>query len=188
MQQPSTKIRSAKVRGFTLIELVIVLAIVATLCTISMPSLASLVSSTRARSAQNTLVTTLALARTAALSRQTEITLCPSSDQNHCDPGLWWHHGWIVFEDRDHDGQHSANEPLLNAEKTQTQIAIATTIGRDHVTYRPDGSAAGTNVTFTLCDRRGAKYASTVIISNTGRARHAPATAAEAAAACAGLQ
>src|SRR4051812_46703449 len=113
MQPSITQFHAAKVRGFTLIELIIVLAIVATLCTISMPSLASLVSGSRARSTQNTLVTALALARTAALSRQSEITLCPSSDQNRCDASMWWQYGWIVFEDRDHNGQHDAGEPML---------------------------------------------------------------------------
>jgi len=176
-----------KVRGYTLIELMITVAVLATLCTISMPSLASLLSSTRARSTQNTLVTALNLARMAAVSRQSEITLCPSSDQNRCDTGLWWQHGWIVFEDLNHDGQHQSDEPVLNITQTQTQMAIATTVGREHVTYRPDGSASGTNVTFTLCDRRGAKSATSVVINNAGRARHAPATPAEAAAACAGL-
>ena len=193
MQQPSIQkvrintVAIAKVRAFTLIEVLIVLAIVATLCTISMPSLASLVSSSRARTTQSTLVTALALARMAAVTRQSEITLCPSSDQNRCDASIWWQHGWIVFEDRDHDGQHGPTEPVLNVSQMFSQMAVATTAGRERVVYRPDGSATGTNVTFTLCDRRGAKSASSVIINNAGRARHAPATPAGAVAACAGL-
>ena len=187
MQQPSSRYQITKSRGFTLIELMITLAVVATLCTISMPSLAALLSSSHARSAQNTLVTAINLARIAAVTRQSEVILCPSSDLDRCDASLWWQHGWIVFEDLNHDGQHQPNEPIINVTQAQKQMAIATTVGRDHVTYRPDGSASGTNVTFTLCDRRGAKFANTVIINNAGRARHAPATPTEGAAACAGL-
>ena len=178
---------TARIHGFTLIELLIALAIVATLCSISLPSLAALVSGTRARSTQNALVTALALARTAALARQTEITVCPSSDQNRCDASPWWQRGWIVFEDRNHDGQHGADEPLLSAAQTQARMAIATSTGRERVVYQPDGSAGGTNLTFTLCDPRGAKYATAVIVNNAGRARHAPAAPDAAATACAGL-
>src|SRR5262249_46760966 len=76
----------------------------------------------------------------------------------------------------------------LSVTQTQPHMAIATTAGREHITYRADGSATGTNLTFTLCDQRGPKHASTVVVSNTGRARHGPATPDEAAAACAGLQ
>jgi len=183
MSQPAI----APHRGFTLIEVMFAVAIVAVLCAVSMPSLAALMSSTRAHSTQNTLVTALNTARMTAVSRQSEIVLCPSSDQSNCDNTFWWQQGWIVFEDLDHDGKRTSNEPILSVTQSQPHMAIATTAGREHVTYRTDGSATGTNLTFTLCDRRGPKHASTVVINNAGRARHAPATPDEAAAACAGL-
>ena len=179
---------SGQPRGFTLIEILFTVAIVATLCAISLPSFSAVIASSHARAANNTLITALNFARNSAVNHQSDIVICPSRDNLTCDTSIWWQHGWIVFQDTNRNGSREAGERIFTIAQAQSAIAIATTAGREHVTYRPDGSATGTNLTFTLCDRRGAKYASTVIISNTGRARHAPATPAEAAAACAGLQ
>ena len=174
-------------RGVTLIELVFTAAIVATLCAISLPALGSLVQGSRSRAANNTLITALNLARSSAVTRGSEIVLCPSADQKHCDDSIWWQQGWIVFQDLDRNGTRSVDEPILHIVEPQPGMAIASSIGRDHVTYRIDGSATGTNLTFTLCDRRGSAHASTIVVSNSGRPRQGTATKAQAAAACAGL-
>ena len=43
---------------------------------------------------------------------------------------------------------------------------------------------AGSNVTFTLCDGRGASHARTLVLSNAGRLRHGVPSAAGIAATC----
>jgi type IV fimbrial biogenesis protein FimT len=179
---------SEKSRGFTLIELIFVIAIAAILCAISLPALGSLMQSSQSRSAYNQLLTALNLARSAAVARGNEVVLCPSADQSHCDESLWWQHGWIAFQDSDRNGKRNGNEPLLAVAQALPGVAVASSAGREHVTYRTDGSATGTNLTFTLCDRRGADSASTIVVSNSGRPRQGPATKAQAIAACAGLQ
>ena len=178
---------SKRVHGFTLIEFIFATAILATLCAVSLPALGSLTQSSRSRAANNTLITALNLARSGAVSRGGEIVLCPSADQNHCDDGIWWQHGWIVFQDLDRNGRRNGDEPIINITPAQPGIAIASSSGREHVTYRIDGSSAGTNLTFTLCDHRGSTYASTIVVSNSGRARQGTATTAQATTACAGL-
>lgn len=175
-------------RGLTLIELMFTIAVIAVLCAVSAPSLGNIAASSRARSGNNTLITSLNLARNTSIAHQHEIVLCPSSAGTACEETTWWQHGWIAFADLDRDGQRSANEPILTRAGTQPGIAIATGSAREHVTYRPNGSASGTNLTFTFCDRRGPKYASTIVVSNPGRPRTGQATPAQAAAACAGLQ
>jgi len=175
-------------RGLTLIELMFAIAIVAVLCAVSIPSFSSVIAATKSRSASNTLVTGLNLARSVATSRQGDVVMCPSAAGETCDNTFWWQHGWIVFHDLNRNSQRDTGEPILNVTQTLPGIAIATSAGRDHVTYRGQGAATGTNLTFTLCDKRGPKYASTVVVSNPGRPRTGPATPAQAAAACAGLQ
>lgn len=183
--QPS--FQTQQQRGFTIIELMFAVAIVAVLCAVSAPSLGNIAASTRARSGNNTLITALNLARNTSIAHQHEIVLCPSKAGQGCEDTTWWQHGWIAFADLNRDGKRSDNEPILTRAQEQEGIAIATSTARDHVTYRPNGSASGTNLTFTFCDRRGAKYASTVVVSNPGRPRTGAATPAQAAAACAGL-
>ena len=178
---------SENFHGFTLIEFIFATAILATLCAISLPALGSLTQNSRSHTANNNLITALNLARSSAVSRGGEIVLCPSADQNHCDDGIWWQHGWIVFQDLDRNGSRNGDEPIINVTPAQAGIAIASSSGREHVTYRTDGSSTGTNLTFTLCDHRGSAHASTIVVSNSGRARQGTATAAQTAAACAGL-
>lgn len=184
MRQPVSK----SIRGMTLIEMMFAIAIVAVLCSVSLPALGGLMRSEQSRSAHNALVTALNLARSTAAMRQTGVAICPSRDGATCDNAIWWQHGWIVFADANRDGKHDAGETLIQIGQAQSGIAIASSAGRKHVIYRGDGSSAGSNLTFTLCDKRGLASADTVVISNTGRIRSGKASSSQAAAACAGLQ
>lgn len=183
MRQPSSK----PIHGITLIELIFTIASGSILCAVSLPALGSLIRSGQSRSAHNALVAALNLARSTAASRQSDISICPSRDGATCDSAIWWQNGWIVFADANHDGVRSDGEAIIQVGQMHDGMAIASTAGRRHVTYRGDGTSAGTNLTFTFCDRRGPASADTVVISNTGRIRSGKATPAQAAAACAGL-
>ncbi len=173
--------------GFTLVELMFTIAIAAILCAVAMPSMSQLMQSSRTCSAHNALVAALNLARSEAVSRQGDVVVCPSTDQSHCDRSVLWQQGWIVFQDSNGNTVRDPDEALLNVAQAQTGIAIASTSGRRHVTYRYDGSATGSNLTLTLCDRRGAGDARTIVINNAGRVRDGIASASQAAAACAAL-
>lgn len=183
MRQLSSKC----VRGITLIELIFTIAIGSILCAVSLPALGGLMNGGQSRSAHNALVAALNLARSTAASRQADVSICPSRDGATCDNAIWWQHGWIVFADANHDGVRSANEAIIHVGQAHDGLAIASSAGRKHVTYRGDGSSAGTNLTFTFCDRRGPDSADTIVISNAGRIRTGKASTAQSAAACAGL-
>lgn len=183
MRQPLSKC----VRGITLIELIFTIAIGSILCAVSLPALGGLMQSGQSRSAHNALVAALNLARSTAASRQTDVSVCPSRDGATCDNAIWWQNGWIVFSDGNHDGLRNPDETLIHVGQKHDGMAIASTAGRRHVTYRGDGTSAGTNLTFTFCDRRGTASADTIVISNAGRIRSGKATASQASAACAGL-
>ena len=183
MRQPSSKY----VRGITLIELVFTITIGSILCAVSLPALGGLMQGGQSRSAHNALVAALNLARSTAASRQGDVSICPSRDGATCDDAIWWQHGWIVFADANRDGVRSADEGIIHVGQPHDGMAIASTAGRRHVIYRGDGTSAGSNLTFTFCDRRGPASADTVVISNAGRIRSGKATSSQAAAACAGL-
>jgi type IV fimbrial biogenesis protein FimT len=59
---------------------------------------------------------------------------------------------------------------------------LRTTAGRTRLVFQPDGSAAGSNVTFTLCDGRGPQRAVALVMNNAGALRAVPAAAAQAQA------
>lgn len=171
-------------RGFTLIELLMSLAILAVLVTVALPSYATLIGRTHAQAARAQLSGALALARIAAVNHATHVVACPSADGQRCSGGTQWQHGWLVFTDLDHDRARAASEPVLAvAQALASGVAIVGTSGRAQVDYHPDGSAAGTNQTLTICDRaEGAAGATALVINQAGRVRRGTPGAAAIAA------
>ncbi|MFI4969725.1 MAG: Tfp pilus assembly protein FimT/FimU [Lysobacterales bacterium] len=172
-------------RGFTLIELLMGVAILAVLAALAAPAYGNLIGRTRSQTARSELDVALNQARITAVGRGAHAIACPSEDGRSCSRTTQWHHGWLVFADLDHDGAHAADEPVLSVAPAQPAgVAILSTSGRIHVDYQPDGSAAGTNLTLTICDRAtGASGATTLVINQAGRIRRGTPSA-EAAAAC----
>jgi type IV fimbrial biogenesis protein FimT len=176
-------IQTRNTRGFTLIELLMTLAVFAILAACAAPAFGNLISSTGARASRSNLIAALNTARILAASKTAHVVVCPSADGEYCGDTTEWQHGWLVFVDADRDGARDAGEELLAVgERQPAGVAIVSTAGRTHVDYRPDGSATGSNVTFTVCDRRGAAEATALVINNAGRVRSGEPTAAAAAA------
>jgi type IV fimbrial biogenesis protein FimT len=64
------------------------------------------------------------------------------------------------------------NETLLHAERALSgKVHLRTTAGRKRLVFQPNGGNAGSNVTFTLCDGRGAGKATSLVLANDGRLR-----------------
>lgn len=173
-------------RGFTLIELMMTLSISLILMSLGLPSMGTLLSSSEAKSARQELMTALNFARAGAVTSRRRNVICPSSDQSRCTGGLRWDRGWIVFVDANENGLRDANELLISVgNAVQRGVVISSTVGRDKVSFRSDGSSAGNNVTFTICDRRGSANATSLVISNPGRIRSGVPSAASATQTCA---
>src|SRR5579883_1649142 len=136
--------------GFTLLELIFTLAVLAVLVSIGTPALGSLIHSAHSRSARTALIGSLNLARISAASLHRTLLVCPSRDHANCDDNPWWHDGWIVFEDKNQNSRRDDNDSLLEVVGSQPGMVIATNTGRRYVRYRPDGSASGTDLTYTL--------------------------------------
>jgi type IV fimbrial biogenesis protein FimT len=175
-----------RARGITLIEMMMTLAVIAILLAAAVPAFGGLIKSTQAQSSRSALVTALNTARIFAVSKTANVVVCPSTDEQYCGHTTEWQHGWLIFVDADRDGARGDDEDLLNVAQAQpTGVAILSTAGRVRVTYRPDGSSAGSNVSMTVCDQRGADQATSIVINNAGRIRNGVPTPA-AAAACMG--
>src|SRR5687767_13501516 len=82
--------------GFTLIELMVTLLVLSILVAAAVPSFREFTRNNRVVATQNDLITALNLARSEALRRSRNITVCPSSDGATCSAGTNWGNGWIV--------------------------------------------------------------------------------------------
>ena len=89
---------SIRYRGFTLIELLVTLAILAIIAVIAAPSLQNFVLNNRIRSQAAALTSSLAFARTEAITRGTRVVACAgvaTNDSCECG-GKKWEDGWIL--------------------------------------------------------------------------------------------
>lgn len=88
---------SGRVRGFTLLELVVTITIGAVLVLTGVPSFLSFVQNNRATTDTNDLVTALNLARNTATQRGAIVSVCSSSNGATCTSDVDWSSGWIVL-------------------------------------------------------------------------------------------
>jgi len=171
--------------GITLVELIFALAVTAVLMSVAISGIASVVHKSRGSLAGIDLVDSLTRARSLAVIRESDIVICPSSDGSSCLKSDHWESGWIAFGDLREDGERRGDEPvLIRQEPLGAKVHLVSSQGRTRLRFQPTGSNAGSNVTFTLCDGRGAKFATAWILSNNGSLRSAPATTAAADVAC----
>ncbi|MBP6853657.1 MAG: GspH/FimT family pseudopilin [Rhodoferax sp.] len=86
--------------GFSMVELLIVLAIGAILATIAVPSLRDTLRTTRQSSAAGLLVNDLNQARGEAIKRNTRVLVCGrNADGTDCGGVTDWRVGWVVCTD-----------------------------------------------------------------------------------------
>jgi type IV fimbrial biogenesis protein FimT len=160
-----------RVRGVTLIEQVMVVAILAVLAGVACPSLAGLLHRQRLQVAQSDFIAALNYARGEAVTRQARLVFCPTRDHSRCSEETRWEGGWLVGLDRDHDNQPDS-APLRTGEN-YAQLIIQSSEGRRHVTFLPDGTAGGSNLTLLFCSVSQTQAPLRVVVSNSGRVRGA---------------
>jgi len=169
-----------KQRGVTLIEQIMVLVIVTALTGIAIPALRQLLGRNQLQVAHTDFITGLQHAREAAITTGKSTVFCPTRDGTSCSEAIRWDTGWLLGHDTDHNNQPD-HAPLYSGSGYAGKLTIQSSSGRHFVRFRPDGSASGSNITLVFCQRSGAQQALSVVVSNSGRIRGAPASASQAA-------
>lgn len=160
------------VRGFTLLEALLALAIASVLLGIAIPAFSDAIASTRTGSARAALYDSVIAAGNHATITATQVVLCPSIDGQRCNKSMDWHEGWIVFSDRDGNRERGPFETLVRRQDALPDgTRLRSTSGRTRLVFQALGSSAGSNATFTLCHRRSPDRATTVVLANNGRIR-----------------
>lgn len=85
--------------GFTLIELMITVAIVGILLLVGLPSLKSTMQGNQLVAATNELLSALHVARSEAIKLNSRVSICPTSGGGTLCAGSDWSKGWVVFVD-----------------------------------------------------------------------------------------
>jgi type IV fimbrial biogenesis protein FimT len=164
--------------GFTLLELLSILAIVMILFGIGMPFLKATVTTNRLATSINALAGTLAYTRSEAIRRNQHVVVCKSHGAIECTREGDWRQGWLVYVDINRNRILDEEEPILGSDRLTEKIQVAYRAfgSRHYLVYRPSGTTH-TNGTFTFCDPAYPETARALIITKTGRARLSNASA-----------
>jgi type IV fimbrial biogenesis protein FimT len=161
--------------GFSLPELMTVLAVAAVLLAVAAPDLRAMIRAQQLKSAANDLFGAIGLARGQALARNARVMLAPR------DPaGVDWARGWAVFVDTDGDRRPGAGDEVIAVHGPldrgiTTRFAFTTAAPPYYIAYNGGGrscsdtsSAAARWGTLSLFSASGARR---IKINMLGRAR-----------------
>ena len=126
--------RFARAAGFTLAEILIVVAIMGILAAIAAPSMADMVRSQRLRTAAFDVFAALTLARSEAIKRNNAVTITPAGGTN-------WALGWVIKD---------ANNNVLQNQSAYDSCGTCTMVGPATVTYASSGRVSSAVGTFTI--------------------------------------
>jgi type IV fimbrial biogenesis protein FimT len=166
-----------KHQGLTILELLIVLAILGILAAVSFPGFMDTLGRMSANTAARSLASALSLARSEAVKAGMDVSLCPSDDGLDCAAGSW-NSGWIVFIDANDDadgdtGSIDAGDRVVRVFEPLAGMNLTVSPATDLMRY--DSKGYGKNAAilrFTICplneDNANARQ---VEVSLSGRAR-----------------
>lgn len=156
--------------GFTLIELMIAIAVIAVLLAVGVPSFNNLVENYRVRTNISLLQTNLVYARTESSKRGRPVTMCRSDDGAACaTTGDNWEAGWLIFVDEDGDTEvDGGTDEILRAVDGLSGFTLRN--DDQALTYAANGSVTATS--FVLCPASAdITYARSLVLLASGRPR-----------------
>ncbi len=169
-----------------MIQVLTTLAVAGVVAGTGAPAMQNLVLGQRLTTHVNQLFGDIHLARSEAIKRAAQVTLCKSGDGASCSTAANWQDGWIVFADPNGNETVDPGEPIIRVRQALEgggTLRFGETGSYRYVRYQPDGTA-WPNATFTFCDGRGASGARAIIVSQGGRPRVSDKNSSDRALSC----
>jgi type IV fimbrial biogenesis protein FimT len=169
--------------GVTLMECLVALAIMAILSVLAVPSFRDVLARRTVLVTAEALVDDLRFARTEALKRGGQVSVCSSANGLSCSQSAVWVEGWIVFVDGGNTAVVDGSDEIL---RVQTRRAGMASIAGDNpandkisFSFRPMGMASPASQSFKFTPAAPVPASSQrwVCMSSQGRPRLASAGA-----------
>jgi type IV fimbrial biogenesis protein FimT len=157
------------VKGFTVVELAVTIAVMSILLALAIPSFQSVLNSNRLTSNANEMVSTLQSARMESVRRNVNVVICRNDDPDAglaCNTGGGAWLGWMSFVDDGagggtaRDGTPNGTEVVLYSGTLPVSAQVfsspAISGGNQRINFRPDGLAYSDgglllNAQFAVC-------------------------------------
>lgn len=179
LKRPASACRVPRTSGFSLMEVIIVLAILAIVGVLAAPSFGQFLRSSKISATTNDLVGALYVARSEAITRGVNAVVCPSLNSQAadavCQAGIAWTEGFIAFVD---DNGNGTREPALEDILVQVEPLIAgfeltpDAVYSERVLFSNDGSStniAGVPLTGQFNVEFGDQPSRQITVSANGR-------------------
>lgn len=159
-----------KKQGFTLIELMVAIAVVAILSTIALPRMDSFLVKMRVDNEINEIQRLLLTARNMAINTGKNTTVCPLSSSGACTTN--WQNEISVFTNSDNvlatNTSFAAPDEVVKI-KSKIKSGDKLQYTQNSIIYTPDGRLLTTSSNFSYCPKDNAEQSRGVSISLSGR-------------------
>lgn len=146
--------------GFTLVELMVTIAVAAILAALAVPSFRDAALGSQLRAVSNDLAASSYAARSEAIKRNAVVRLCSSSNGTTCD-GSDWKNGWIIL---------ASDRVVQHTQAVPRGFTVLSAGDIKEIRYQPTGFGA-TAATLTVCRSEPAGREERVVgIEATGKA------------------
>lgn len=163
-----------RLSGFTVVEIMVALAVGILIITIGLPAFTSLMSSNQMVTYANDLVGSIRYARNSAANGNDSVTICASNDDQTGCSGTDWNNGWLVFVDEDDGNDLDVGEEILRVKSihpSERSFLVFDSGTPATIRFNPSGeNTAGTVLSLTFKKNNCyANQARTITVSVIGR-------------------
>jgi type IV fimbrial biogenesis protein FimT len=167
----------SRIRGFTLVEVLVTAAIAAVLVVLGAPSFLRLLARHAVAARANEMRDALRIARSEAMKRGGAVILCGMNPQSastcSTDASLAWQ-TWMVFADANRSGAYESGEPVLRARnEAPARVRVSGTAGLLGVRFEATGIASamgtGERISFVLAPSSGTDPAGSMTLCLNAR-------------------